>query len=119
MQTCTLRYGFVGDRGKEEILVRPHTTNRRIIARCYDEVGSMSKISELAPPTSKIAAGTSYVPVLLQCIQIKTHSSCEIEDEDFVETHLCKLCVIPRSRVLRVVCPHSGYRSATPLGTTV
>ena len=32
----------------------------------------------------------------------KLHSSCEIED--FVETHLCKLCVILRSRVLRVVC---------------
>ena len=37
-------------------------------------------------------------------IKIKIHSSCEIED--FVETHLCKLCVILRSRVLRVVCPH-------------
>ena len=33
---------------------------------------------------------------------MKIHSSCEIED--FVETHLCKLCVILRSRVLRVVC---------------
>ena len=42
---------------------------------------------------------------------------CEIED--FVETHLCKLCVILRSRVLLGVCPHQGYRSATPLGTTV
>ena len=32
-------------------------------------------------------------------------ASCEIEY--FVETHLCKLCVIRlRSRVLRVVCPH-------------
>ena len=31
------------------------------------------------------------------------YSSCEIEY--FVETHLCKLCVILRSRVLRVVCP--------------
>ena len=29
-------------------------------------------------------------------IKIKIHSSCEIED--FVETHLCKLCVILRSR---------------------
>ena len=29
---------------------------------------------------------------------MKIHSSCEIED--FVETHLCKLCVILRSRVL-------------------
>ena len=43
---------------------------------------------------------------------MKIHSSCEIED--FVETHLCKLCAILRSRVLRVVCPHQGYRSATP-----
>ena len=34
---------------------------------------------------------------------MKIHSSCEVED--FVETHLCKLCVILRSRVLRVVCP--------------
>ena len=41
---------------------------------------------------------------------MKIHSSCEIED--FVETHLGKLCVILRSRVLRVVCPH---RSATSL----
>ena len=37
-------------------------------------------------------------------IKINIHSSCEIED--FVETHLCKLCVIHRSRALRVVCPH-------------
>ena len=35
---------------------------------------------------------------------MKIHSSCEIED--FVETHLCKLCAILRSRVLPVVCPH-------------
>ena len=49
--------------------------------------------------------------------KIKIHSSCEIED--FVETHLCKLCVILRSRALRVVCPHEGYRSATPLTATV
>ena len=36
-------------------------------------------------------------------MKIKIHSSCEIED--FVETHICKLCVILQSRVLRVVCP--------------
>ena len=30
--------------------------------------------------------------------------TCEIED--FVETHICKLCVILRSRVLRYVCPY-------------
>ena len=37
-------------------------------------------------------------------IKIKIHSSCKIEH--FVETHLCKLCVILRLRALRVVCPH-------------
>ena len=36
--------------------------------------------------------------------KMKIHSSCEIED--FVETHLCKLCVILRSRVLRVGYPY-------------
>ena len=36
--------------------------------------------------------------------KIEIHSSCE--NEYFVETNLCKLCVILRSRVLRVVCPH-------------
>ena len=33
-------------------------------------------------------------------IKIRIHSSCEIED--FVEAHLCKLCVILRSRVLHI-----------------
>ena len=37
-------------------------------------------------------------------IKIKLHFSCEIEY--LVETHLCKLCVILRSRVFRVVFPH-------------
>ena len=36
---------------------------------------------------------------------MKIHSSCEIED--FVEAHLCKLCVILRSRVLRDYCRNS------------
>ena len=42
----------------------------------------------------------------------KMHPSSEIED--FGETHLCKLFVTLRSRVLRVLCPHEGYWSATP-----
>ena len=44
------------------------------------------------------------VSIVMIIIKIKIHSSFEIED--LVETHLCKLCVILRSRVLRVVCPH-------------
>ena len=38
------------------------------------------------------------------CKYINIRSSCEIAD--FVETHLYMPCVILRSRVLRVVCPH-------------
>ena len=53
----------------------------------------------------------------LVIIKLEIHSICEIEY--FVETHLCQLCVILRSRELRLVCPHEGYRSAIPLGTTV
>ena len=49
--------------------------------------------------------------------KIKMHSSCEIED--IVESHVWKLCVKLRSRVIRVVCLHEAYRSATPLATTV
>ena len=56
------------------------------------------------PPTIHMIKQYSgnYSNILI--IKIKIHSSCEIED--FVETHLCKLCVILRSRELRVVCPH-------------
>ena len=46
-----------------------------------------------------------HVDLTVTCnniIKIKIHSSCE--SEDFVETHLCKLFVILRSRVLQVVC---------------
>ena len=35
--------------------------------------------------------------------------------DDFVETHLCKLCVMRRSRVALGVCPH--LRAGTPLIT--
>ena len=38
-------------------------------------------------------------------IKIKIHSSA-VRSKIFVETRLCNLCVIHRSRVLRVVCPH-------------
>ena len=44
--------------------------------------------------------------ILVYILKIKMHSSsCEIEDFVY-KLHLCKLCVILRSRVLRVVCPH-------------
>ena len=46
---------------------------------------------------------------------IQDTPNCEI---DAVKTHLRKLCVIPRSRVLLGVSPHEGYRSATPLGNS-
>ena len=50
----------------------------------------------------------------------KNKNTLQLWDRRFCRwTHLCKLCVILRSRVLRVVCPHEGYRSAAPLATTV
>ena len=51
-----------------------------------------------------VTTNSRFVIYLVYIIKIKMHSSCEIEY--FVETHLCKLCVILRSRVLRVVCPY-------------
>ena len=57
------------------------------------------KILPRTPHITKIVAANQLI-----IIKMKIHSSCEIED--FIETHLCKLCVILRSRVLRVVCPH-------------
>ena len=49
--------------------------------------------------------------------KVVIHSSCEIEN--FVETHRCKLCLILWSRVLKILCPHWGHRSVTPLVTIV
>ena len=49
-------------------------------------------------------------PCVIHIIKMKIHSI-QLWGKDFVETHLCTLCVILRSRVLRVVCPHKGYRS--------
>ena len=57
------------------------------------------------PNAGGIGYSSVWYGVLGNIIKIKIHSSCEIED--FVETHLCKLCVILRSRALRVVCPRN------------
>ena len=57
-----------------------------------------------------MAKVSTYIPGARDIINMKIQSSCEIES--FVETRLCKLCVILRSRVLPIVCPNQGYRSA-------
>ena len=44
----------------------------------------------------------SRADIYIYIIKMKIHSSCEIED--FVETHLCKLCVILRSRAYIYIC---------------
>ena len=69
------------------------------------EVGTVN-IENQKPSIANKGNGWIYgiQNILKYIIKIKIHSSCEIED--FVETHLCKLCVILRSRALRVVCPH-------------
>ena len=55
----------------------------------------------------------------IHIVNMEIHSGQLGDIEDFVETHICKLCVILRSRVLLGVCPHWGYRSAAPLGATL
>ena len=74
----------------------------------YDSQDTLDKLMHFVP---QLAVRFSFhscqilSPSKTSCTtKIKIHSSCEIEY--FVETHLCKLCVILRSRVLRVVCPH-------------
>ena len=58
-----------------------------------------------AIPLDTPRRGTLYINIHIISIEKKyTIYSCELEY--FVETHLCKLCVILRSRILRVVCPH-------------
>ena len=49
----------------------------------------------------------------VQYYKIQIRSSCEIDD--FVATHFSKLCVILRSRVLRVVCPRRDIGRRLPL----
>lgn len=78
-------------RTREEILevqswlVRSRNTNRRIIGRCCDilqaenEVESMSKITETAPPNSNIAAGTSLSPLFGNI-----NHSCKLEQLYFI-----------------------------------
>ena len=52
-----------------------------------------------------------WVNIFNHVMKTNIQSSCEIED--FVETHLCKLCVIIRSHVLLDVCAlvkNTGWR---------
>ena len=57
-----------------------------------------------SPCNCSVAIRVNRVMLVSPCYKIQIQSSCEIEY--FVETHVCKLCVIFQSRVLRVVCPH-------------
>ena len=49
-------------------------------------------------------AGSVYTRYKLCKTEIYSTYSCEIEE--FVDTHLCKLCVMLRSRMLLGACPH-------------
>ena len=64
------------------------------VSREFDEFQVMTHVCKAA----------LLVLVIYYSIKIEIHSSCEIEY--FVDTHLCKLCVILRSHVLLVACPH-------------
>ena len=66
----------------------------------HNEASTPQQPSGLAHRAHPACTGSEYEHTK----KMKIHSSCEIEY--FVETYLCKLCVILRSRVLRVVCSH-------------
>ena len=88
--------------------VRFHVETTHTLALSFDPFSRLLAFaSTLAPSFLNVETNrnTYFTPHHhLYIIRLKMHSSCEIED--FVETHLCKLCVILRLRVLRVVCPH-------------
>ena len=88
--TCSLRGGACWANVSAVHPYVPRTCSKQQLQRC--------KQSSTTYTHSETEMNCKYIE------KIKIHSSCEIED--FVETHLCKLCVILRSRVLRVVCPH-------------
>ena len=76
-----------------------NTTRVIIVCAVYSTAGTAA--CKVMPRVQYIDSQLKHTEYI---IKIKIHSSCEIED--FVETHLCKLCVILRWRVLRVVCAH-------------
>ena len=83
---------------------RPHRTSH-LSDHIIKRKSAGQKPRRATPPTRHSEPVFVYRLVYrLYIIKMKIRSSCEIEY--FVETHLCKLCVILRSRVLRVVCPH-------------
>ena len=57
--------------------------------------------------------GATYSPISILLIKkLKMHYSREVEN--FVETHICKLCDTPTARVTAVSgFPHEGYTPAT------
>ena len=67
-------------------------------------VSCLSTAADSAAEYSAMTCAPRLSTPVVNIINIIVHSSCDIEY--FVEAHLCKLCVILRSRVLRVVCPH-------------
>ena len=80
-----------------------HRETSFVVTNYGTEVDTHCKEVQQGDLVVAMPAATStreYIHVYIT--KLKLHSSCEIED--FVEAHLCKLCGILRSRVLRVVC---------------
>ena len=79
----------------ERLTVAPHVS-----PRCPLRENDRRRRTRRARGGGRHPPGDGSPSLLINNVKNEIHSSCEIED--FVETHLCKLCVILRSRALRV-----------------
>ena len=89
-------------------LSHAHITSLVVFCNCVTSTRKLSlgklfvNLSQVVKRTTTTCNTPLLDSYLSNIMKIKMHSSsCEIED--FVETHLCKLCVILRSRVLLCV----------------
>ena len=92
---------------------------RKLSARAFQGIFQMVRSTPVCKtlPIKTKTPQIGYQMFPAYIIKKKLHSPAV--KSKVMETHHCKLCVMLRSRVLLDVCPHRGYRSATPLGTRV
>ena len=93
VQTSTYKYKYLRQRKSHGSCIRK--LFRWLVALAIPQLGVSDYQIPLAAPWPSGRLGQNPLAVYY-ILKIEIHSSCEIEY--FVETHICKLCVILRSR---------------------